>query len=173
MKTTSQNTMPIREVITVSIGQGGIQLGNSVWEQYCEEHEMNNDGTPQSDFDSDSRQVLTFFEEILDGSDFVPRQISLDLEASVLDDIRVGSTKDLFYAEDLINTKEDAANNFARGHYTVGKEMHTQANQAVRKKVENSENLQGFIINHAVGGETGSGLGVLVFERLAVDFRKK
>jgi len=165
--------MPVREVITISIGQGGIQLGNAVWQQYCEEHEMNNDGTPQSDFDAESRQLLTFFEEILDGSDFVPRQISLDLEAAVLDDIRVGNTKDLFYAEDLINTKEDAANNFARGHYTVGKEMLTQANQAIRKKVENSQNLQGFIINHAVGGGTGSGLGVLVLERLAVDFRKK
>merc|ERR1711907_496202 len=46
-------------------------------------------------------------------------------------------------------------------------------NDAIRKKCENSENVQGFILNHAVGGGTGSGLGVLVLERLAVDFRKK
>merc|ERR1711881_668505 len=112
-------------------------------------------------------------EKMSGGKDYVPRQVSLDLEASVLDDIRVGATKDLFYAEDLINTKEDAANNFARGHYTVGKEMLTQANQAIRKKVENSENLQGFVVNHSVGGGTGSGLGVLVLEQLAVNHRKK
>merc|ERR1712072_1445669 len=34
-------------------------------------------------------------------------------------------------------------------------------------------NVQGFIVNHAVGGGTGSGLGGLVLERLSVDYRKK
>merc|ERR1712207_139177 len=34
-------------------------------------------------------------------------------------------------------------------------------------------NVQGFIINHAVGGGTGSGLGALILERIAVDYRKK
>jgi tubulin alpha len=39
--------------------------------------------------------------------------------------------------------------------------------------VDNSQNVQGFIINHAVGGGTGSGLGALILERIAVDYRKK
>merc|ERR1719450_1787157 len=39
--------------------------------------------------------------------------------------------------------------------------------------VENSENVQGFIMAHSVGGGTGSGLGMLILERLAVDYRKK
>merc|ERR1712244_65214 len=33
--------------------------------------------------------------------------------------------------------------------------------------------MGGFIINHAVGGGTGSGLGALILERIAVDYRKK
>merc|ERR1712038_1678548 len=33
--------------------------------------------------------------------------------------------------------------------------------------------VQGFIIHHAVGGGTGSGLGALILERIAVDYRKK
>merc|ERR1711913_234569 len=39
--------------------------------------------------------------------------------------------------------------------------------------VDNSENVQGFIMTHSVGGGTGSGLGMLILERLAVDYRKK
>merc|ERR1739848_953607 len=39
--------------------------------------------------------------------------------------------------------------------------------------VDNSENVQGFIVTHSVGGGTGSGLGMLILERLAVDYRKK
>merc|ERR1711988_374231 len=68
---------------------------------------------------------------------------------------------------------EDAANNFARGHYTVGKELMDIVNDRVRKLVDNCENVQGFIVNHAVGGGTGSGMGMLILERLAVDYRKK
>ena len=33
--------------------------------------------------------------------------------------------------------------------------------------------MQGFVVNHSVGGGTGSGLGALVLERCAVDYRKK
>jgi len=73
----------------------------------------------------------------------------------------------------LVNGKEDAANNFARGHYTVGKEQMDVINDRLRKLVDNSDNVQGFIVNHAVGGGTGSGLGMLILERLAVDYRKK
>merc|ERR1739838_1127220 len=46
-------------------------------------------------------------------------------------------------------------------------------NDRVRKLVDNSENVQGFIVQHSVGGGTGSGMGMLILERLAVDFRKK
>merc|ERR1711870_221285 len=68
---------------------------------------------------------------------------------------------------------EDAANNFARGHYTVGKEMIDKVNDRLRKLVDNCDNVQGFVVNHSVGGGTGSGLGALILERVAVDYRKK
>merc|ERR1712176_1471110 len=114
----------------------------------------------------------TFFEET-HGGQFVPRQITVDLEPTVVDDIRTGPFAQMFHPEFLLNGKEDAANNFARGHYTVGKEILDQVNDRLRKLMDNSQNVQGFIIHHAVGGGTGSGLGALILERIAVDYRKK
>merc|ERR1712038_959387 len=96
-----------------------------------------------------------------------------DLEPTVMGDIRRGPRQAMYHPEFLVNGKEDAANNFARGHYTVGKEMMDIVNDRVRKLVDNSENVQGFIVQHSVGGGTGSGMGMLILERLAVDFRKK
>merc|ERR1711972_882181 len=96
-----------------------------------------------------------------------------DLEPTVVDDVRTGTYAQMFHPEFLLNGKEDAANNFARGHYTVGKEQMDIVNDRVRKLVDNSENVQGFIVQHSVGGGTGSGLGMLILERIAVDFRKK
>merc|ERR1711937_135868 len=148
------------------------QLGNAVWTQYAAEHKINPDGTlPDSEKGKD-RYFTTFFEETGAGQ-FVPRQITVDLEPTVVDDIRVGPYAQLFHPEFLLNGKEDAANNFARGHYTVGKEILDQVNDRLRKLCDNSQNVQGFIVNHAVGGGTGSGLGALILERIAVDYRKK
>merc|ERR1712168_1679132 len=79
----------------------------------------------------------------------------------------------IFHPDFLLPGKEDAANNFARGHYTVGKEMIDKVNDRLRKLVDNCDNVQGFVVNHAVGGGTGSGLGALILERIAVDYRKK
>jgi len=40
-----------------------------------------------------------------------------------IDEIRTGAYKNLFHPELLVSGKEDAANNYARGHYTIGKEL--------------------------------------------------
>ena len=44
----------------------------------------------------------------------------VDLEPTVVDEVRTGTYRQLFHPEQLISGKEDAANNFARGHYTIG-----------------------------------------------------
>jgi tubulin alpha len=157
-----------REVLSLSIGQGGIQLGNAVWAQYAEEHDIDPDGAKQDDYNPDDRQLLTFFEETGTGQ-IVPRNVYVDLEQSVIDDVKTGAYSPMFANDFLIAGKEDAANNFARGHYTIGKEMVDQVNESVRKLADNSTNVQGFIVNHSVGGGTGSGMGEIILDRLAFD----
>lgn len=53
----------------------------------------------------------------------------------VADEVRSGTYKQLFHPEQLISGKEDAANNYARGHYTVGKEIIDLVLERVRKLV--------------------------------------
>lgn len=77
------------------------------------------------------------------------------------------------HAEQLISGKEDAANNYARGHYTVGKEMVDNVLDRIRKLADNCSGLQGFLVFHSFGGGTGSGFGALLMERLSVDYGKK
>lgn len=60
----------------------------------------------------------TFFSETASGK-HVPRAVYVDLEPTVCDEVRSGSYKDLYHPEQIINGKEDAANNYARGHYTI------------------------------------------------------
>jgi len=56
---------------------------------------------------------------------------------------------------------------------TIGKEIVDLCLDRIRKLADNCTGLQGFMIYHAVGGGTGSGLGCLMLERLSVDYGKK
>ena len=54
----------------------------------------------------------TFFSETGAGK-HVPRCVMVDLEPTVVDEVRTGTYRQLFHPEQLISGKEDAANNFA------------------------------------------------------------
>ncbi|KAI3712986.1 hypothetical protein L1987_71556 [Smallanthus sonchifolius] len=85
----------------------------------------------------------TFFSETGAGK-HVPRAILVDLEPTVIDEVRTGSYRQLFHPEQLISGKEDAANNFARGHYTIVKEIVDLCLDRIQKLADNCTGLQGF-----------------------------
>ena len=127
---------------------------------------------PVKDPSTRGDSFTTFFAETGAGK-YVPRAVFVDLEPNVVDEIRTGTYRSLFHPEQLITGKEDAANNYARGHYTIGKEMVDSVMDRVRKLADNCAGLQGFLVFHSFGGGTGSGFGALLMERLSVDYGKK
>jgi tubulin alpha len=163
----------MREIISIHIGQGGCQVGQSCWELYCLEHGINQSGEKISTPGKPTQDSFsTFFNETGSGK-YVPRAVFVDLEPSVCDEIRTGEYKKLFHPDQIISGKEDAANNYARGHYTVGKDLVDQTLDRIRKLADQCTGLQGFLIFHSVGGGTGSGFGSLLLERLSTDYAKK
>ena len=74
-----------REVISVHIGQAGVQMGQSAWELFCLEHGIYPDGQMPSDdtvgYGDDS--FNTFFSETGTGK-HVPRAVFVDLEPTVI-----------------------------------------------------------------------------------------
>jgi len=180
-----------REIINLGVGQAGCQLGHVVWQQYNAEHRVEpkeawdpmkqiqnapdkkeHKQLTADEVDKLTTKAKTFYDMTGDGH-MIPRNLFIDLEASCIQQIHKSSIGTQFNQDYSIMGAEDAANNFARGHYTVGKEKMDAINEKVKNMVEACDNLQGFLMCHAVGGGTGSGLGMLILERLAVDYRKK
>lgn len=60
----------------------------------------------------------------------------------VADTVRTGTYRQLFHPDQLITGKEDAANNYARGHYTVGREIADVVSDRIRRLAENCTGLQ-------------------------------
>ncbi|KAK6064947.1 tubulin alpha chain [Seiridium cupressi] len=163
------------EILHLHLGQAGTQLGNSAWELYLLEHGLGRDGRPSTEEGKDAvdgGSYETFFTETSNGK-YVPRSIFVDLDPSPIDEIRTGDYRQLFHPELLISGKEDAANNYARGHYTIGKEMVENVVDRIRRVADNCSALQGFLIFHSFGGGTGSGFGALLLERLSTEYGKK
>ena len=75
----------MREVISIHIGQAGIQAGNACWELYCLEHGIQPDGSMPSDktIGVEDDAFNTFFSETGAGK-HVPRCVFLDLEPTVV-----------------------------------------------------------------------------------------
>uniref|UniRef100_A0A0R3RMR9 Tubulin domain-containing protein n=1 Tax=Elaeophora elaphi TaxID=1147741 RepID=A0A0R3RMR9_9BILA len=53
--------------------------------------------------------------------DYALQAILTDLELSAVDQVRTGPYQKLFHPEQMITGKENAANNYTCGHYTVGR----------------------------------------------------
>lgn len=162
-----------RETISIHLGQAGVQTANTTWELYCLEHGINKDGFVNKNLIGDDENCCnTFFSESQTGK-FVPRAILVDTEPTVIDQVRNGDYRDLFHPDQMINSKEDAANNFARGFNAIGSEILPSVLNSVRKMSEQSNSLQGFFVFHSFGGGTGSGFSALLTEHLNDEFGKK
>ncbi|XP_075898521.1 tubulin alpha-1A chain-like isoform X3 [Nelusetta ayraudi] len=102
-----------------------------------------------------------------------PLSSSLLCSWSLPDQIRTGTYRQLFHPDQLITGKEDAANNYARGHYTIGTEIIELVLDRIRKLADDCSGLQGFLVFHSFGGGTGSGFTSLLLQRLSLDYSKK
>ena len=107
------------------------------------EHGIQPDGQMPSDktIGGGDDSFNTFFSETGAGK-HVPRAVFVDLEPTVVDEVRTGTYRQLFHPEQLITGKEDAANNYARGHYTIGKEIVDLVLDRIRKLADQCTGLQ-------------------------------
>ncbi len=86
-------SLTMREVLSIHIGQAGVQMGNACWELYCMEHGIDANGSMPSDKNEGNDDSFnTFFSET-GGGKHVPRAVFVDLEPTV-----VGKTISLFTA---------------------------------------------------------------------------
>lgn len=97
----------------------------------------------------------------------MPRSLFIDLEPTVIDEVRTGQYRQLYHPGYLVSWKEDAANNYARGIY-VGNKIRDECEDKIRKLAEQCSGLQGFITFNSVAGGTGSGFTPRILETLSI-----
>ena len=127
---------------------------------------------PEDQHQQNDDAFSTFFSETGAGK-HVPRAVFLDLEPTVIDEVRTGTYRQLFHPEQLISGKEDAANNFARGHYTIGKEMVDVALDRIRKLADNCTGLRDFLVFNARRWRDRLRFGIFAFRTIVRGLREE
>jgi len=167
-KPTGMDSMKKNEILTIGIGQGGIRVNNSFWEEMMKEHNISF-RTRKYDGDTDSQhddlgRCNVYFEE--KSSRFVPRAILVDLEPASEAVIKSSRMARMFRPENMAFGKTGSSHNWAKGHYTEGAKLIDEVMDIVRKEAERCDCPQGSHIIHTLGGGTGSGMGTLLLMKL-------
>lgn len=189
----SEIVMSSREIIHLHLGQAGSQIGNSLWNAYCDEYKVDRQGYYHG---TNPKNISHIFKSVGE-SYYRPRAVFFDLDpeskrkyslthydlnftSSIaykpicsLDTFRDTSLKRLFGEDQFITGNEDASNNFARGYYNLGRELREEMIDGVRREAEGCDCLQGFYLFRSLGGGTGSGLGSLLIQELQNEFGGK
>ncbi|KAG5441262.1 Tubulin alpha-2 chain [Clonorchis sinensis] len=163
------------EIVTIHLGQAGVQISHALWELVCAEHGIYANGRKSEDAANQENLEIGrdyVFREVLKDK-FVPRALLVDLEPSVVDEIRSGAYRDLWHPLQLITGKEDAASNFARGYYSQTRFEMNEVTDRLRILVEQCDNMACFKLLYSANGGTGSGLTSALCERLSDEYGKK
>lgn len=104
-----------REIISLHIGQAGIQTGNSYWTQLCEEHNIGMDGR-QIGSQPDDNCYLNVFNEDRRNT-YRPRSVFIDLDDTFINRSKK-QFKDLHSPDNfVVGQTEDARDSFAEGYH--------------------------------------------------------
>jgi tubulin beta len=159
----------MREIVHLSVGQCGNQVGSKFWEVISDEHGIDPTGTYHGDSDLQLERINVYFNEATGGK-YVPRSIMIDLEPGTMDSVRSGPFGQIFKPDNFVFGTSGAGNNWAKGFYTEGQEIIDSILDTTRKEAEGTDCLQGFQLFHSLGGGTGSGLGSLLIGKLREEY---
>ncbi|XP_076249372.1 tubulin epsilon chain [Calliopsis andreniformis] len=178
---------------TILVGQCGNQIGSTFWPLALYEYgiQIPNTGTNLLKIQNDhiknigdlSDAFSSFFStpdnsnnlcfktvSDLKKAKVKARAVLIDMEDSVIGEIKKGPLRDLFDQTCIVTNYPGSANNWAVGYYAHGTEYREKLEDSIRRTVEKCCRLHGFLITHSVGGGTGSGLGTYVLKLLADNY---
>ncbi|KAK9324664.1 Tubulin/FtsZ, GTPase domain-containing protein [Lipomyces orientalis] len=159
----------MREIIHLSAGQCGNQIGAAFWQTISAEHGIDGSGAYRGTSDLQLERLNVYFNEATGGK-YVPRAVLVDLEPGTMDAVRSGPFGNLFRPDNFVFGQSGAGNNWAKGHYTEGAELVDSVLDVVRREAEGCDCLQGFQITHSLGGGTGAGMGTLLISKIREEF---
>jgi len=147
----------MRDVLSIHLGQCGIQIGGDFWKQILYEEGLTQDGSPL-DRTNDTWNHNTFFDETSTLT-YTPRALFIDAEDQVVaDTIQNGSLKKLISDDNIVTHNQSASGVYSRAKFYTSKAISQNVMHALRRVIERTECLDSIYNYSSICGGTGSGL---------------
>lgn len=153
----------MREIIQIQIGSCGITTGTNFLERIDSEFTENN--LPKK-----GENIRTYFRETETGF-WTPRTIITDLDPNMRHDFeeRFGNRFRDVELNQVFGNRQ-AGNNWSKGNRTTGRETIEEVLDSIRRETERCDLMQGFQLNHSLGGGTGSGFTSLIMQKVSDEY---
>jgi tubulin alpha len=151
-----------REIVSLHIGQTGIQLADPLWKVFCIDHGIpfeNQSKELHYSLDSKDEIFKNFFHEHSEKK-YEPRSIFADFGNGDL-----ANPSSIFDPASLVQETHSTEGNFAKARSFGIEKIKDQ----IRRTTENCDDLQGFLFYHSTAGGTGSGLANSLLEQTLND----
>ncbi|CAL5981539.1 Beta-tubulin [Hexamita inflata] len=159
----------MHEIVTISIGECGNNIGAQFWRDCCTQSNLFVSGHY---LDPQVPPPSHLFEEQI-GSRFVPRAILLDSDPGTLSNIRNSDLGFIFSPGAYISGSYGAGNSFGTGCYDPDllELIQEPLQNQIRIQVEKCDQTPNFKLFHSLGGGTGSGTTAFVLMHLQEEYQ--
>lgn len=148
----------MREIISIYVGQAGVQIGDCIYTLLAQESGLDANGVAHDTDDVNT----SLFTETSKGT-WTPRCIFIDSEPAVVDEVYVKSKiKNTYTREFFVSGQEDAFGCFAEAKFHNSRTLLPPFVCSFRRALEECEGMNCLRSTQSLSGGTGSGLGTTI-----------
>ncbi|KAJ5078839.1 tubulin beta chain [Anaeramoeba ignava] len=162
----------MNQIVSVAVGQPGLQINSKYWNQLILEHGLDYDGLPKlSQNLLQKEKINVYFDEkkAKFSKRYVPRSVFVDLSDGTSQTIKSSKMGKLFSPDSYITTNFNSIT-FANCMYNEGYEMAEIALDQIRKEIEKCDLLQGLEFTFSIDDPCGAGLGSLLVSKIREEY---
>jgi tubulin beta len=160
---TAQELSAKRKVILVSIGKGGNRITTAFLEQLLKDNGVDSTGG----YKGPDGEGLEIFCDRLSPDRLSPRRILVDLNRDNIEAVRQSYYGTLYNENEYVCESSSPSPYWAAGFYGEGASLVDQTLETIQRKVDETGGDCVVWVIHTLGGGCGSGVGSLLFDRLA------
>lgn len=159
-----------KDIVSIHIGSCGCNLGNELWQTLADEIPAGGESASSFHPGPEYGRVNSPFFNDSDKNVFTPRAVFVDSDPLMPQSVNPSLCVE---RENLVVSSTDCRGNFFEGRSRAASEgIGASALDRIRTEVERCDNLSGFLVYRAVGGGTGSGVGVDILTRMKDEYGK-
>lgn len=149
----------------VHVGQCGLRVGASFWQQLCSDHLVSDSGLLLEESPERSFGLHRYFQE--EKHSYRPRALLVDLQSQAIDSLQASPQSRLFLPDQYRFDLCGSHNIYPLGYYN---DLSTSALEGFRQQAESCDFLSDLHMTMSVGGGTGAGLGTKLLIELKTEY---